>query len=309
MDIATLVGIIAAVTCLAVGLGQGAAEVWSVPALLIVVGGGLMAFLVSYPLQVVVRTAGVVWRAVAVPRSVREPRTRLIERIVGFAETARREGISGYSPAASSSARRWDRSSTQGEQQRAEAPGGSHRCQGSGHATRALASQQYTQSPFTHAPAGALSNGKVQSTSPVDRSNPTARSSSSDWQTAIGFSSWRSKNLIICMPAPLRAQAALPSRTRRPSVALAAQSTNLPVDPGRGIVMRSPAGVSRFQSNSPVKWSTTAMPCFHRTGIHGDPSSAMARFCGSSPSFIQRHMSEGFPGSTEHRTLPPSLTP
>ena len=90
MDIATIVGFIAAVTCLMVGIGSNLASMIDPPSMIIVVGGTLSATLIANPLQEVIGLIGVI--KCAIFTSVPVP-TELIERIVGFAETARREGI------------------------------------------------------------------------------------------------------------------------------------------------------------------------------------------------------------------------
>ncbi|MEC8993609.1 MAG: motility protein A [Candidatus Latescibacterota bacterium] len=90
MDIATIVGFIAAVTCLMVGIGSNLPSMIDPPSMIIVVGGTLAATLIANPLQDVIGLIGVI--KCAVLTNVPMP-TEIIERIVGFAETARREGI------------------------------------------------------------------------------------------------------------------------------------------------------------------------------------------------------------------------
>ncbi len=90
MDIATIVGFIAAVTCLMVGIGSNLPSMIDPPSMIIVVGGTLAATLIANPLQEVIGLIGVIKCAILV--NVPMP-TEIIERIVGFAETARREGI------------------------------------------------------------------------------------------------------------------------------------------------------------------------------------------------------------------------
>ena len=90
MDIATIVGFIAAVTCLMVGIGSNLASMVDPPSMIIVVGGTLSATLIANPLQEVIGLIGVI--KCAILTNVPVP-TIIIERIVGFAETARREGI------------------------------------------------------------------------------------------------------------------------------------------------------------------------------------------------------------------------
>jgi len=90
MDIATIVGFIAAVTCLMVGIGSNLPSMIDPPSMIIVVGGTLAATLIANPLPEVIGLIGVI--KCAVLTNVQMP-TEIIERIVGFAETARREGI------------------------------------------------------------------------------------------------------------------------------------------------------------------------------------------------------------------------
>ena len=90
MDIATIVGLIAAITCLMVGIGPHLSSVIDAPALIVVVGGTLATVLIANPLQDVVKLVGIYLRAIFV---IAPNPNELIERIVGFAETARREGI------------------------------------------------------------------------------------------------------------------------------------------------------------------------------------------------------------------------
>ena len=54
MDIATIVGLIAAITCLMVGIGPHLSSVIDVPALIVVAGGTLATALIANPLQDVV---------------------------------------------------------------------------------------------------------------------------------------------------------------------------------------------------------------------------------------------------------------
>jgi len=90
MDIATIVGFIAAVTCLMVGIGSNLASMIDPSSMIIVIGGTLSATLIANPLQEVIGLIGVI--KCAILTNVPVP-TIIIERIVGFAETARREGI------------------------------------------------------------------------------------------------------------------------------------------------------------------------------------------------------------------------
>jgi chemotaxis protein MotA len=90
MDIATIVGFIAAVTCLMVGIGTNLSSMIDPSSMVIVVGGTLAATLIANPLPEVIGLIGVI--KCAILTNVPVP-TIIIERIVGFAETARREGI------------------------------------------------------------------------------------------------------------------------------------------------------------------------------------------------------------------------
>ena len=90
MDIATIVGIIAAITSLMVGIGANIQFMIDVPSILIVVGGTISSVLIANPLPEVVNLIGVYKNAVFNKPTVP---SELIEKIVGFAETARREGI------------------------------------------------------------------------------------------------------------------------------------------------------------------------------------------------------------------------
>lgn len=90
MDIATIVGFIAAVTCLMVGIGSNLNSMIDTPSMIIVGGGTIAASMIANPLAEVVNLVGVYKKAIFT--NVPVP-TELIERIVGFAETARREGI------------------------------------------------------------------------------------------------------------------------------------------------------------------------------------------------------------------------
>ena len=92
MDITTIVGLIARFTLIVMGILSGGdiAGFIHPPSLLITLGGTFAATLVSFPLAGVVNIASVLKNAFLF-KSL--PTTELIERIVGFAETARREGI------------------------------------------------------------------------------------------------------------------------------------------------------------------------------------------------------------------------
>ena len=90
MDIATVVGIIAAATSLMVGIGANLSIMIDPASVIIVLGGTLSSLLIANPLPEVVNLVGVYRNAVFNTATIP---TELIEKIVGFAETARREGI------------------------------------------------------------------------------------------------------------------------------------------------------------------------------------------------------------------------
>ena len=90
MDIATIVGVIAALTSLMVGIGPHIGIMIDPSSMIIVVGGTISAALIANPLPEVVNLIGVYKNAIINKPTVP---TELIEKIVGFAETARREGI------------------------------------------------------------------------------------------------------------------------------------------------------------------------------------------------------------------------
>ncbi len=92
MDITTIVGLIAGFTLIVMGIMNGGqlGSFVDIPSLLITVGGTISATLVSFPLGQMVGLVGVMQKAFLF-KSL--PPTELIEKIVGFAETARREGI------------------------------------------------------------------------------------------------------------------------------------------------------------------------------------------------------------------------
>ena len=92
MDITTIVGLIAGFTLIVMGIFNGGdlGSFIDVGSLLITIGGTIAATLVNYPLPAIVGIVGVAKKAFLF-KSI--PPTELIEKIVGFAETARREGI------------------------------------------------------------------------------------------------------------------------------------------------------------------------------------------------------------------------
>lgn len=92
MDISTVLGIIAGVACVFIAIFQGGQLVLyiNIPSMLIVVGGTVAATLISFPLQDVLGVVSVVRNAFFHKAS---PPTIVIDKIVGFATVARREGI------------------------------------------------------------------------------------------------------------------------------------------------------------------------------------------------------------------------
>ena len=89
MDIATIIGTIVTVILILLAMEDPAVFI-NVPSLLIVVGGTLGATLIANPLAGVMGGIGIYKKAFITGKS--SPH-ELIETIVGFAETARREGI------------------------------------------------------------------------------------------------------------------------------------------------------------------------------------------------------------------------
>ena len=92
MDITTIVGLIAGFTLIIMGIYNGGelASFIDTGSIMITVGGTFAATLVAFPLAQIVGVIGVLKKAFF-HKSI--PPTELIEKIVGFAETARREGI------------------------------------------------------------------------------------------------------------------------------------------------------------------------------------------------------------------------
>lgn len=89
MDIATIVGLLGASTLILIAM-EDPMTFWNIPSVLIVIGGTLMATLAANPLSQVGGIASVYLKTIKTSAS--SP-NELIEKIVGFAETARREGI------------------------------------------------------------------------------------------------------------------------------------------------------------------------------------------------------------------------
>ncbi|MFL2540412.1 MAG: motility protein A [Candidatus Latescibacterota bacterium] len=89
MDIATIIGTVVTVILIVLAMGDPVVFI-NVPSLLIVVGGTIGATLIANPLAGVIGAVGIYKNAFITGNS--SPH-ELIETIVGFAETARREGI------------------------------------------------------------------------------------------------------------------------------------------------------------------------------------------------------------------------
>jgi len=97
MDVATVIGLLVALGLIINASGLG---MWTDSAsLMIVIGGGLGASLAGNPLPDLMNAFKATVKAF-MPTVPDAP--QLIEKIVGFAETARREGIPSRSPSASS---------------------------------------------------------------------------------------------------------------------------------------------------------------------------------------------------------------
>ena len=90
MDVSTIVGLIAVILVMARAVSGGGAGIYDGMSLLIVLVGGIAATLVAYPFREAVGVLGVLKN---VFRRKAFSITELIQQIVGFAETARREGI------------------------------------------------------------------------------------------------------------------------------------------------------------------------------------------------------------------------
>jgi chemotaxis protein MotA len=90
MDIATIVGLIAFVTTLMVGIGSHLRVVIDPPTAIMVLGGGLALTLIALPLQQVVGLLGVVVRAFIIRIT---PPVIVVESAVQLAELARAEGV------------------------------------------------------------------------------------------------------------------------------------------------------------------------------------------------------------------------
>ena len=90
MDIATVVGIIFALVSLGIGIQEHITSMLHLQSAAIVLGGTIAAALIANPLPDVINFAGVYKNSILNKPTVP---TELVEKIVGFAETARREGI------------------------------------------------------------------------------------------------------------------------------------------------------------------------------------------------------------------------
>ena len=90
MDIATVVGIIAAIVSLMIGIGSNINIMIDPSSVFIVFGGTIASLLIANPLPDVIGMVGIYKNAILNKPPVH---TELVEKIVGFAETARREGI------------------------------------------------------------------------------------------------------------------------------------------------------------------------------------------------------------------------
>ena len=90
MQVSTFAGLVAGVLIVGYTAGDALANLYEHTVLLLVVGGGIAATLVSYPLYAVLAAFGAARRVFAVGGD--QP-GGLIERVVTYAETARREGI------------------------------------------------------------------------------------------------------------------------------------------------------------------------------------------------------------------------
>ncbi|MFP4315225.1 MAG: motility protein A [Desulfovibrionales bacterium] len=97
MDLATIIGIVTAFGLVFTAIATGGSPLlfFSVPALLIVLGGTLGATLINYPLSNVYRVLGIIKNAFVT--SVDKP-SDIIVRFLEFANRARREGILSLEP-------------------------------------------------------------------------------------------------------------------------------------------------------------------------------------------------------------------
>lgn len=90
MDISTIVGFLLAAGMIFFAIKDGANNFIDTPSILIVVGGGVAATMMSIPMKIFSRIAGV---AAAAFKERRNDPLALIESLVKFSEIARRDGI------------------------------------------------------------------------------------------------------------------------------------------------------------------------------------------------------------------------
>lgn len=92
MDLGSLLGIVIGIILIVSAISQGGdlRTFWHPPSLLITLGGTLAASMVNYPLGQILGVIGVVKNAFL---SRLEPPLDIIQSMVGFAQTARREGL------------------------------------------------------------------------------------------------------------------------------------------------------------------------------------------------------------------------
>jgi chemotaxis protein MotA len=90
MDLALILGLLGVIGAVTYGAPGDLLDVLSLSTLVLVLGGGLAVLLISHPLGGVIALPRVLLRAL---RPKQTTIVDLLERIVGFAETARREGI------------------------------------------------------------------------------------------------------------------------------------------------------------------------------------------------------------------------
>ena len=90
MDLSTVIGIVAGVLLLGIGMASGGSlsTFWNPPSIAITLGGSFAAMLINFPLSQFVKA----WRAVRWALEHLFPE-RIINSLVGFAEKARREGL------------------------------------------------------------------------------------------------------------------------------------------------------------------------------------------------------------------------
>ncbi len=84
MDIATIVGLIAAATTMMVGIDSNLAPMIDLPSAIIVIGGTVALLLISFPLAEVLQAGGIgIKYSLAAPKSVSETTRRELELGVG----------------------------------------------------------------------------------------------------------------------------------------------------------------------------------------------------------------------------------